>query len=152
MIKSLTVIVSLLISFTVMADTSNCIYSLRSPQGLNPLNLNDSFLIKIHKTLAGELDPVVLGDGGLVTGSWLAGPKPLAQESIPFFIIFEGDIDHPNTTRIDEAYFRGAQFLLVKASCLAELKDGQKIRALQSLVTRHLKPPRGSVFKYYTFQ
>jgi hypothetical protein len=152
MIKSLTVIVSLLISFSVMADPTKCFYPLRSPQGLNPLNLNDSYLIKIHKTLAGELDPFVLGDGGLVTGTWLAGPKPLVQESIPFFIIFERNTDYPNTTKIDEAYYRGAPYLLVKASCLAELKNGQQIKALQSLVTRHLKPPKGSLFKYFTFQ
>ncbi len=152
MIKSLTVIVILLISFSVMADPEKCLYSLRSPLGLNPLILNDSYLIKIHKTLSGELDPIVLGDGGLVTGSWLAGPKPIPQESMPFFIIFEGDTNHPNTTKIDEAYYRGAPYLLVKANCLAEIKNGQQIRALQSLVTRHLKPPKGSLFKYFTFQ
>lgn len=152
MIKTLSVIVSLLISFSVMADPAKCLYPLRSPQGLNPLNLNDSYLIKIHKTLAGELDPFVLGDGGLVTGSWLAGAKPVSQESMPFFIIFEGDTDHPNTTKIDEAYYKGAQYMLVKTNCLTELKNGQQIRALQSLVTRHMKPPKGSLFKYYTFQ
>ena len=152
MIKGLVVIVGLLISFSVLADPVKCIYPLRSPQGLNPLNLKDAYLIKIHKTLAGELDPFALGDGGLVTGSWLAGPKPIFQESIPFFIIFEGDTDHPNTTKIDEAYYKGAPYILVKTNCLAEMKSAQQIKALQSLVARHMKPPKGSLFKYYTFQ
>jgi len=152
MIKIFTVIIGVMISFGVMANPAKCLYPLRSLQGLNPNNLNDSYLIKIHKTLAGELDPYVLGDGGLVTGTLLAGPKPIAQGSNPFFIIFESDTDHPNTTKIDEAYNKGAQFFLVKVACLAELKNGQQIKALQSLVFRHMKPPKGSFFKYYTFQ
>tara|TARA_B110001454_G_C12723326_1_gene436673 strand:- start:30246 stop:30704 length:459 start_codon:yes stop_codon:yes gene_type:complete len=152
MIKSLTFIFGLLMSMSLMADPAKCLYPLRSPQGLNPLSLNDSFLIKIHKTLAGELDPFVLGDGGLVTGTWLAGAKPISQESVPFFIIFEGDIDHPNTTKIDEAYYKGVQFFLIKANCLAQMKNEKQIKAVQSLVTRHMKPPKGSYFKYYTFQ
>lgn len=135
-----------------MANPSKCLYPLRSPQGLNPADLSDSYLIKIHKTLAGELDPFVLGDGGLVTGSWLAGARPTPTEAIPFFVIFEGDADHPNITKIDEAYYKGAQYLLVKANCLSQMKNEKQIKALQSLVTRHMKPPRGTQFKYYIFE
>ncbi len=152
MMKILVIGLTLLISLNVFADTQTCFQPLKNTNGLSPMSLQDSYLLRIHKTLAGELDPVILGDGGIVTATWVAGVQPTKKEASIFFIIFEGDSDHPNTTKIDKSYYRGWPFLLLKASCLGQLQNERQMKALDDLVRRHLNPPRNSFFKFYEFQ
>lgn len=152
MMKSLIVCLSVLVSLSAFADISNCLQPLKNTQGLNPLSLQDSYLLRIHKTLAGELDPFVLGDGGIVTATWIAGVHPTKDEAKIFMVMFEPNGDHPNTTQIDKAYYKGWPFLLIKANCLAPMENERQVKALNALVTRHMNPPRGSQFKYYLFK
>lgn len=152
MIKGLIVGLALMVSVNVFADAEKCLQPLKNTNGLNPLSLQDSYLLRIHKTLAGELDPIVLGDGGIVTATWVAGVQPTKKEASILLVIFEHDSDHPNTTKIDRSYYRGWPFLLLKASCLEQMQNEKQMRALDDLVRRHLNPPRNSLFKFYSFQ
>lgn len=152
MMKILIIGLTLLISFNVFADAEKCFQPLKNTNGLNPMSLQDSFLLRIHNTLAGELDPLILGDGGIVTATWVAGVQPTKKEASMFFIIFEDDSEHPNTTKIDKSYYRGWPFLLLKASCLGQMQNEKQMKALDDLVRRHLNPPRNSLFKFYKFQ
>lgn len=152
MTQGLALVISLFISFSAMAESRKCSHPLRNTQGLTPMSLSDSYLLKIHKTLAGELDPVVLGDGGVVTATWVAGVQPNPREGSLFFVIYEGDSDHLQTSKIDKAYYAGWPYVIIKTNCLSEMKSDKHVQALQSLVWRHMKPPRGSHLKYYIFE
>lgn len=144
--------VFLFFSTGVLADAERCIQPLRHTQGLSSTDLQTHYLLRIHKTLAGELDPMVLGDGGIITATWIAGVQPTKNEATIFFVIFESDNDYPTTAKIDKSYFKGWPFLLLKADCLAPMQNERQMKVLQDLVTRHLSPPRNSLFKFYMFR
>lgn len=151
MMKILMAGLSLLVSLSALANPNTCIQPLRNTLGLNPASLQDSYLLRIHKTLAGELDPYVLGDGGIVTATWLAGVRASPTEANIFFVIFESDSEHLNTTKITKSYYKGSLFLLIKANCLAAMQNEKQMRALHTLVTSLMNPPRNSQFKFYNF-
>jgi hypothetical protein len=135
----------------VFADPSKCIYPLRHLNGLTTQVLSQNYLLQTHKTLAGELDPFVLGDGGVVTATWLADFAPTRNATAPvFFILFEKDSSHPFTTAVHKAYYTGWPYVILNRTCVKELTNKKQIAALQYLVVRHMNPPKGSQFKYFS--
>ncbi len=152
MLKSVVLFVALLGSASSWAGPSQCLFPLRSTAAINPIDLSQSYVVQVHKTIAGELDPYVLGDGGVTSASLIsdAGSKPSTLNTV--FVLFENSDAHPITDQIDNFLNRGISILLIKKDCVSPMINKKQTSALYSLVIRHMKLPKGSQVQYYIFQ
>lgn len=154
MFRNLLVLVLLFISSATLAAPLSCLNHLRSLQGLNPLDVQRSYLLKVLGTLYGELDPYILGDGGIMTATLISDAGKTNSSLAPdiTFVIYEKDQNHPKVSKIDKAFYKGWTYLLLKRSCVAEVTNKKQMQGMNELVRRHLIPPNGSRLKFYSFE
>lgn len=145
MIRSFIFVLLFVVAFQSNAMSDRCTYPLKNEIGVTPMVLAENYFLRIHKTLAGELDPFVLGDGGVVVGY-------LLTESKKVLVLYENRDTHPFTSKVDKAFNNGWPFLLVKKSCTVELKSKKHISALHSIVTRLMNISKNAEIVYLSLQ
>lgn len=152
MFKNLILLTALLLSTKTLARASQCLYPLRSQHVVTAQDLSHAYVLQVHKTMTGELDPFALGDGGITAASLISDGVGKQLPSNVVFILFENNESHPMTSEITRYLSKGWTFLLIKRECLRPMIDTKQISALRSIANRHMHVSTTSQLSFFVFQ